>query len=497
MNNISPILRGSYRLLLFLLLAARAEAFWMLNTVAKLDGTTGKWCEAGVIKGPDGCLYGVAQTGGTNLSPLGVGYGTIFRVETNGGVTPLLNFNGTNGSYASGTLQRGGDGNLYGSTLFGGNGFNGGLNSGFGTLFRISTAGDFTTLLKFDGTNGANPYAQLTLATDGFLYGTTTQSISNSVTGAGGKGTIFRLSTNGEFATLFRFDGTNGASPGGKLLELDGSFYGTTSEGGVSNLGSIFNFSTNGTLATKASFVGTNGSSPLAGLNIGADGQLYGTTVGGGAGYGTVFRFATNGVLAMLHAFTEVDGHFADGLLALGQDGILYGTTANGGRSFSFPGGDHSGTIFQVTTNGVVTSLLSFNNYNGRVPIAGLFADADGSFYGTTSGGGGLDATVFRLSGGESPLIENPEIVVYDDGDRYYRWIRFQWQALAGVSYGVEFNSTLDPQGWSYDPNYGPYLIAVSPTNCVMNSMVDFPSSDPFRMGSEEQRYFRLVLMPP
>ena len=131
------------------------------------------------------------------------------------------------------------------------------------------------------------------------------------------------------------------------------------------------------------------------------------------------------------------------------------------------------------------------------VPVAGLFADEDGSFYGTTSGGGGDRGTIFRLSGGVSPVIESPEIVIYDDGDRYDRWIRFQWPALAGVSYSVQVNSTLDPQGWGYVPNYGPYFIAVSPTNCVMSSEVDFPSSDPFFLGSEEQRYFRLVLMPP
>lgn len=502
MKNLSPILRGSCGLLLLLLFTGRAEAGWMLNTLAQFDVSNGKNCEAGLTKGPDGNFYGVAMNGGTNG-----GHGTVFRVSPQGALSPIFHFNGTNGSYPDATLLLASDGNFYGSTVFGGLGFNGtlpyGYGNGFGTLFRVSPAGEFATLVTFNGTNGAYPRCTLTESVDGLLYGTATGTYHSYFTNTGGQGTVFTLTTNGQHSTLFKFNGTNGESPMGKLLELEGDFYGITWSGGASNLGTVFRITTNGDMTTLVNFAGTNGSNPYSGVVRAGDGQLYGTTISSSVGhsYGKIFRMTTNGILTTIHSFNGVNGQFADALLALGQDGALYGTTANGGQPNYGQISGNLGTIYQVTTNGGFTTLLAFNNINGAVPVAELVLDDDGSFYGTTYSGGvsgnSQVGTIFHFGPGVSPVIENPEIVIYDDGDRYYRWLRFQWQALAGVSYSVQVNSTLDPQGWDYMPNYGPYFIAASPTNCVMNSMVDFPSSDPFRFGSEEQRYFRLVLMPP
>src|ERR1017187_9728937 len=138
--------------------------------------------------------------------------------------------------------------------------------------------------------------------------------------------------------TLCSFAGTNGAAPYGNLLQgNDGSFFGTTFRGGITNSpgalnnygsGTVFNVTTNGTLTVLAFFNNTNGAAPVTGLTLGTDGSFYGTTSGGGSNdYGTIFRLTTNGTLTMLVAFANTNGAKPFGGLTLGSDGNLYGTT--------------------------------------------------------------------------------------------------------------------------------------------------------------------------
>jgi uncharacterized repeat protein (TIGR03803 family) len=150
-------------------------------------------------------------------------------VTTNGTLTTLLGFNLTNGAGPDASLALGADGNFYGTTHAGG-------SSGYGTVFKMMTNGILTTLVNFDnGTNGRSPYAGLTLGPDGNFYGTTSQA------GSGGFGTVFKVTTNGALTTLTSFYGTNGANPWAALtLGLDGNFYGTTYGGGTGNGGTIF-----------------------------------------------------------------------------------------------------------------------------------------------------------------------------------------------------------------------------------------------------------------
>ena len=83
----------------------------------------------------------------------------------------------------------------------------------------------------------------------------------------------------------------------------------------------------------------------------------------------------------------------------VGTDGNLYGATSQGGV-----GGQ--GTVFQITTNGLLTTLFWFNGTNGANPQSTLIQARDGAFYGTTEFGGsqydGADRTgdglVFRLT---------------------------------------------------------------------------------------------------
>jgi uncharacterized repeat protein (TIGR03803 family) len=255
-----------------------------LTTLVTFAYTNGAYPIAGLIQGQDGSFYGTTAIGGTNSG------GTVFQVRTNGTLATLVSFdiNGSAGNSPYAGLVQGSDGSLYGTT------FQGGTN-GSGTIFKLTTNGMFTPLHSFTGTNdGANPYAGLIQGADGSLYGTTENG------GTNGFGTVFRFAANGALTTLAAFGNTNGAYPqAGVIQASDGNFYGTTSAGGAytnqSGLGygTIFKLATNATLTTLMSFNGTNGASPQAGLLQSADGSFYGTTANGGTnGYGTVFRLS-------------------------------------------------------------------------------------------------------------------------------------------------------------------------------------------------------------
>ena len=169
-----------------------------------------------------------------------------------------------------------------------------GRSFGGGTVFRISTNGVYTSLYSFTGGNdGACPQAGLVRGSDGYFYGTTEHN-ENGGYGEFGAGTVFRISTNGTLTSLYSFTGSNdGANPYAGLVQgSDGNFYGTTYGGGTNGYGTVFKISLNGALTSLYSFTSRNdGASPQAGLVQGSDGSFYGTTVNGGqGGAGTVFR---------------------------------------------------------------------------------------------------------------------------------------------------------------------------------------------------------------
>ncbi len=300
-------------------------------------------------------------------------------------IQTLCSFNGTNGAMPMGVLTLGTDGNFYGTTGFG-------SGYGYGTVFKVTTNGTLTPLVFFNGNNGANPYAGLTLGTDGNFYGTTFH-------GGYGSGTVFKVTTNGTLTTLVSFNGADGYNPQAALtLGIDGNFYGTTAETADGGYGTVFKVTTNGTLTTLFFFDGTNGLNPIAGLTLGTDGNFYGTTWGGGitnslnpSGLGTVFKVTTNGTPTTLVYFNGSNGAYPFATLTLGTDGNFYGTTAGGGSS-------NYGTVFEMTTDGTFTPLVYFNGTNGAGPYAALTLGNDGNFYGTTRyGGSGNYGTVFCL----------------------------------------------------------------------------------------------------
>ncbi len=154
----------------------------------------------------------------------------------------------------------------------------------------------------------------------------------------------------------------------------DGGLYGTTDNLG-DGPGTVFRLGTNGTLTTVYKFCSlpncADGDLPISGVIVGTDGNLYGVTYEGGANdYGTVFRLTLSGSLTTLYSFCNLtgctDGRNPYGGLVEGSDGNLYGTTAAGGTS---EGGTGAGTIFKITSAGLLKTLYTF------CPQGGLCSD--------------------------------------------------------------------------------------------------------------------------
>jgi uncharacterized repeat protein (TIGR03803 family) len=159
-------------------------------------------------------------------------------------------------------------------------------------VFKMTATGELSTLVSFSRTNGDGP-GELTLGKDACFYGTTEYG-SDLYDGsdAVGCGTVFKICTNGTLTTLVSFSGPNGKFANGLVLGRDGTFYGTTSEGGALNKGTIFRVTPNGTLTTLYSFTeGGEDGIVHASLTQGTDGNFYGTIASGGKYHcGSIFR---------------------------------------------------------------------------------------------------------------------------------------------------------------------------------------------------------------
>lgn len=399
--------------------AAKSSPAQKFEAIFNFDGNDGRLPDVNLVQGLDGNLYGTAQTGGIAYD------GTMFKISSTGRQTILYQFcrqaKCTDGAHPYTPLVETDGGELWGTTTIGGDGeANPDCGSlGCGTVFKISYAGDLTTIYSFctdsDCPDGTTP-AGLIQAADGNFYG---------VTGGGGtnnSGTVFRITSAGTLTTLYNFCAQAGCTDGsGAFAALvqgtDGNFYGTTYSGGNSEAcrppayasggcGTVFKITPGGTLTTLHTFCTqmscADGSFPL-GLIQGTDGDFYGTTqVGGIQKYGAVFKITANGTLTTLYSFCSQancsDGSEPFAGLAQGMDGNFYGTTFSGGTN-------GLGTVFRVTPSGTLTTLYSFDT-TGR-PEAALVQDTDGDFYGTTTNGGEYGyGSVFALGVGLGQFVE-------------------------------------------------------------------------------------------
>ena len=238
------------------------------------------------------------------------------------------------------------------------------------------------------GGDGADPQTSL-VDVRGTLYGETANG-GTSTACSGGCGTVFSVTTSGVEKIVYSFQGgSDGGNPINGLIRVNGNLFGTTSNGGTSNNGTVFRVNpATGRKTIVYNFSGGNdGASPDGGL-INLGGVLYGLTAAGGGpstvcstGCGTVFSVTPAGAEAVVYSFACCSDGYGPGYGLANVNGTLYGTTGEGGYFFG-------GTVFSVTTAGIESVLYSFLvQGDGPYYPAASFITVNGTLYGTTSGG--------------------------------------------------------------------------------------------------------------
>ncbi len=335
-----------------------------VNVLTAFNGTNGEDLDGGLIMDSSGNLFGTTSGGGEEFDPGAEheGYGTVFEITAGThSMATLAEFDGYDGENPRGDLFMDSNGNLYGTASSGGD-----TNSD-GTVFEIANgSSSITAIADFNGINGANPYAALIMDSNGNLYGTTQYGGSGYTGAVTGNGTVFELA-NGSHTidSLAQFNGTNGSWPLGTLVRASsGNLYGTTEFGGpgytgvATGEGTVFEV-TNGSssIITLVTFNGANGQEPFAGLVMDNSGNLYGATYFGGSAsdgavfevaktiltvskFGTIYTYA----LSDLAVFNGTNGAYPDGGLLMTNAGDLYGTTSDDGNT-------GRGTVFEMALN--------------------------------------------------------------------------------------------------------------------------------------------------
>jgi uncharacterized repeat protein (TIGR03803 family) len=414
---------------------ARAQTYTQ-SVVYGFCNVGGSVCPDGVdpqslIQAADGSFYGLAfsRNGCTTTCT------EVFKITPEGAFALLhANIQGFPGG-----LVQGSDGNIYGTA----GAFNSvGVNA-YGSIFKLTPSGVFTTLYSFTELYAAGTNADLIQGSDGNFYGTAGEYNSSQPGGA-----VYRITPSGTISNLYVFciEDQQGYCPDGSFPEglvqgSDGNFYGTTNTGGSqdSNAGTVFKLTQSGNLTTLYTFCsqgGTgcaDGESPTGQLVQASDGNFYGTTANGGLGEGTIFKITPGGMLTTLYAFCPGGGPCSDGVspngLVLGSDGGLYGTTGaygSGGVS----------TVFRITTAGNFKILSTFctPNCSGGSYLNSITQGSDGGFYGTTeSGGASAAGVVFKIA--STPTLAAPVAVSLSEssievGDS----VTLNWQVLNAFS---------------------------------------------------------------
>jgi uncharacterized repeat protein (TIGR03803 family) len=237
----------------------------------------------------------------------------------------------------------------------------------------MTPTGKLTTLYSFCSlgscTDGGIPIAGLVQATNGDLYGTTSEG------GANNWGPVFKITPRGTLTRLLFFDLTDGANPFAGLVQaINGDFYGTTSYGGAYiKYGTVFKITLKGTLTSLYGFAGypTDGAEPYAGLVQGTNGDFYGTTVLGGAncgtsGCGTVFSLSVG--LGPFVKTQTISGRVGAAVKILGTD--LTGATSvsfNGTPVASFTVNSSGSAISTKVPVGATTGFVTVNTPTGTL----------------------------------------------------------------------------------------------------------------------------------
>ena len=309
-------------------------------------GGDGDFPMGGLTLDAAGNLYGTAAYGGTpgngsvfELSPPAISGGAWTE-------TTLHHFvGGSDGEVPVSGVILDSNGNVYGTTYYGGAANAGTIFelSPPAVLGGAWTETLLHTFTELHGTypGGSHPNGGLLLNPEGALLGTT-----NSGGDANGNGVVFKLDPPAAGQTTWREEvlysftgGSDGAQPFGDLaLASGGGFYGVATSGGFNDYGTIYQMTppaglgTSWTETTAYTFTGGgNDAYPVS--VVSHSGNLYGTTVGFDGAYGEVFELTPQSgvwVETIIHDFANTDGDYPAARLTFNNN-KLYGTTLNGG----------------------------------------------------------------------------------------------------------------------------------------------------------------------
>ena len=402
-------LAALFRLALGMGPLAQAQTFTVLYSFAGYP-TDGAGPGAGLLMDASGNLYGTTSYGGkingAKCASSGyAGCGTVFKLDANGVEAPLHNFTGGgDGATPKSNLIMDANGDLYGTTTYGGDTNNcvDTEYAGCGVVFKLSGAME-TVLHRFTGGgDGAFPQAGVIMDGRGNLYGTTLES------GEFNDGVVFKLAGKKE-TVLHSFTGgkDGGYITSGLIMDAKGNLYGTANLGGdlkcdyPGGCGVVFKLAGKQLTVLHSFKASPDGDEPYAALSLDPDGNLYGTTANGGEPYGagTVFEVSASGKESVLHRFrvnykVQHDGQLPETVVVRDAQGNLYGTTEEGGPS-------GYGVVYEITPDGAEKILHDFctGDCSDGVFPNGLIIDAKGNLYGTAYGGGvNNDGTIFMIT---------------------------------------------------------------------------------------------------
>lgn len=392
-------MKKAFTLFLGLGLAAAAHAQLSLQQLVAFSCTSTS-CPVGeqpdgLILSSDGNFYGVA---GASIP----GGGTIFKMTPSGQITQIYRFphNNTTGFFPNGynpdSIAEGSDGLLYGTASSGGP-----TSASLGTLWRVHKDGTgFQVLQQYctSCTNGGAPN-NIIAASDGNLYGTTGYGgffPSSGICESLGCGVVFKLTTAGVYTVLHRFNGTTDtALPNGVTQASDGNFYGGTD---TLSGGALYRITSSGQFTVLYTF--PTSTYTLAPLTQASNGLLYGYSHVVSAPNVELFSLSTGGVENNIASITQaLFKQYGLGQILQASDGNFWtsASVASGGSGY--------GRVFSVTTSGTVVDSLSFNGKQGGFPTGGLIQAANGTLYGTTikdgtnSSGGFAQGVIYTVTG--------------------------------------------------------------------------------------------------
>jgi len=398
---------------------AHAQSFQLIHAFS--GATDGGFPLSGLVMDAAGNLYGTSSSA-FNQQTCPTGCLVIYELSPTGSgwnfTTLFTGQNATEGSTPIGSMAFGPDGNLYGTTAYGGSANGCYPGWGCGIVFKLApTNGGWSesVLYQFTGApDGGFPRGALAFDGAGNLYGTTLSGGSTVACrggGCSGNGVVYEITLSGTPAesVLYSFGATrvdDGVVPaGGVVFDPAGNIYGTTLEGGQLGYGTVFELSPIASNWSEKALYnfdgGRDGVWPSAGVVLDAAGNLYGSTeynyrAGGG---GTAFELAPSDgtwIHDVLYDFPSgacgtFPCHLGGGPVSdfiLDAAGNVYGTTTVDGQY-------GCGSVFKLSHQGNLWTHTSLHDFtcgiDGANPSGSLVMDSVGNLYGTTTNGGVAD----------------------------------------------------------------------------------------------------------